>query len=452
MKALKALFANKWVGFSLASILYILWFVVWTESLWMLLGLPIIFDIYITKFIYRYVGQRNEEMCKRSESYRVAYEWINSLIFAVVVATIIHTYIFQLYVIPSSSMEKSLLVGDYLYVSKLSYGPKMPNTPIAFPFVHHTMPFSATKKSFSESVHWDYKRLAGPSKVERGDVVVFNFPAGDTVLLQKQDVTYYDVLRSYQAQFGMEEGRNKLFADFTVIARPVDKRENYVKRCVAIAGDTVKIIGSKLFINGEEETDREGRQFLYSVQTASPLSPKVFDKLNITESFGNGSRYEMPLTLETARELEQLPSVIAMTQYVAQGTNPDIFPNDDINYGWNQDNFGPLWIPKAGVSVDLTLENLPLYSRIIDVYEENDLEVKDGVIYINGEAASNYTFKMDYFWLMGDNRHNSADSRFWGFVPEDHVVGKAEVVFLSLDAKKSFPANIRWDRLFKSVK
>ncbi len=452
MKALKALFANRWVGLSLASILYILWFVVWTQSLWMLLGLPIIFDIYITKFIYRFVGKRNEQMCKRSDTYRVAYEWVNSLIFAVVVATIIHTYVFQLYVIPTSSMEKSLLVGDYLYVSKLSYGPKMPNTPISFPFVHHTMPFSTTNKSFSEAVHWDYKRLAGPSKVERGDVVVFNFPAGDTVLLENQGVTYYDVLRSYQTQFGMEKGREELFSDYTVISRPVDKRENYVKRCVAIAGDTVEIINSQLYINGEPEPDREGRQFIYSVQTTSPLSSRILENLNITEAYGNGSIYQMPLTEESAAELERIPTVISMTQYIAQGANSDVFPNDDINYGWNQDNFGKLWIPKACESVDLTLENLPLYSRVIDVYEENDLEVKDGVIYINGAEATSYTFQMDYFWMMGDNRHNSADSRFWGFVPEDHVVGKAAVVFLSLDANKSFPANIRWDRLFKSVK
>ncbi len=450
MDKIKAFFANRWVGFSLASILYILWFVVWTANLWFILGLVVIYDLYISRFLYRFIGKHNESLCKKSAIYNSVYEWVNSIIFAVVVATLIHTYVFQLYVIPTSSMEKSLLVGDYLYVSKVAYGPKMPNTPIAFPFVHHTMPFSATKKSFSQAVNWPYNRLSGLKQVERGDVVVFNFPAGDTVLLENQAVTYYDVLRSYQAQFGAERGREILFEDFTVVARPVDKRENYVKRCVAVGGDTIKIVDGQLFVNGVAEAQSDGRQFIYNVQTTSPLSAAVLDKLQITESYGNGSMYQMPLSDAKAQIVESLPNVIAVNKYIARGANDDIFPHD-YRLAWNQDNFGELWIPQRGATVELTAENMPMYRRIISLYEGNDLREEDGKIYINGVETSTYTFEMNYYWMMGDNRHNSADSRFWGFVPEDHVVGRAAVVLLSLDAEGTFPSNIRWNRLFKSV-
>ena len=237
MGKIKAFFRNKWVGFTLASLLYTLWFVVWTGNLWMLLGLVVIFDLYISKFFYRYVWSHNVTMCCRSKVYKTVYEWVNAIIFATVVATLVHLFIFQMYVIPTSSMERTLLIGDYLYVSKVAYGPQMPNTPLSFPFVHHTMPFSQTKKSFSECIRWPYHRLKGLRSIERNDVVVFNFPAGDTVLLQRQDATYYDVLREYQRTLGARAGREKLFRDYTVITRPVDKRENYIKRCVAIAGD-----------------------------------------------------------------------------------------------------------------------------------------------------------------------------------------------------------------------
>ncbi len=450
MDKIKAFFANKWVGFALASILYILWFVVWTANLWFILGIAIIYDLYISRLIYKFVGARNKELCEKSPLYNSAYEWVNSIIFAVVVATLIHTYVFQLYVIPTSSMEKSLLVGDYLYVSKVAYGPKMPNTPVSFPFVHHTMPFSATKQSFSEIIKWPYNRLAGIKQVERGDVVVFNFPAGDTVLLENQGVTYYDVLRSYQAQFGDQTGREQLYKDFTVITRPIDKRENYVKRCVAAPGDTIKIINSKLHVNGVAEADSDGRQFIYSIQTTSPLSNAVLESFNITEIYGNGSSYQMPLSDANAEKMRSLNNVIAVTQYIAQGSNPDIFPSDS-RYAWNQDNFGELWIPAKGATIELTVDNLPLYNRIIDQYEGNDLKVEGDTIFINGEVATTYTFAMNYYWMMGDNRHNSADSRFWGFVPEDHIVGRAAIIMLSLDANGSFPTNIRWDRVFKSV-
>ncbi len=453
MDKIKAFFANKWVGFSLATILYILWFVVWSGYVWALLGVVVIYDYYISRYMHRYIAEPNKKLSERSGLYKMISEWVNALIFATVVATLIHTYVFQLYVIPTSSMEKSLLVGDYLYVSKVSYGPKMPNTPLSFPFVHHTMPMSTTKQSFSDAIKWDYKRIGGVKQIQRGDVVVFNFPAGDTVLLENQGVTYYDVLRSYEFQFGEKEGRRRLFNDYTVITRPVDKRENYIKRCVAVAGDTVELKESKLYINGKAEEEPAEKQYVYMVQCASPLSEYTLRKLNITEAMGNGSIYQMPLSSEMADVVRKLPNVLNVTQYIAEGVNQDIFPHAPDLYPWNVDNLGAIWVPKAGVTIALTPENIPMYERVISLYEGNDLRIEDdGRIFINGELSTTYTFEMDYFWMMGDNRHNSADSRFWGFVPEDHIVGKASFVWMSLDKDLSFPQNIRWDRLLKKIK
>ena len=260
MNKIKEILRNKWFGFSVAAILYTLWFVVWTGNLWLLLGLPVIYDLYISKLFYRYVWRHNAELCRKSKTYKTVYEWVNAIIFATVVASLVHIFFFQMYVIPTSSMEKSLLIGDYLYVSKVSYGPQMPNTPIAFPFVHHTMPFSQTKKSFCEAVKWPYHRLKGLKPMRRNDVLVFNFPPGDTLLLQNQNVTYYDVLREFESTFGKEEGRRRLNEQYTVISRPVDKRENYIKRCIALPGDSLEIRDGQAFINGKPQEPVPGIQ------------------------------------------------------------------------------------------------------------------------------------------------------------------------------------------------
>ena len=448
MKRIKNILKNRWVGFTLATMLYVLWFVVWMGNAWFLLGIPVIYDLYISRLFYRYVWSKNERLCEISSLYRNIYEWVNAIVFATVVASLIHIFFFQMYVIPSSSMEKSLLVGDYLYVSKLTYGPKMPNTPISFPFVHHTMPFSQTKKSFSEAIKLPYHRLKGLRQIERNDVVVFNFPAGDTVLLENQVVTYYDVVRDYERQYGKERGRKALNENYTVITRPVDKRENYIKRCVALPGDTLQIIDAQLFVNGEISTEIPFAQQCYTVRTSSPLSSYALQKLGITELSSGGNNYFMPLTAQMIEELEKMPNVVSITPYRAM---EQTFPYSD-KYTWTADNFGPLWIPQKGVTIALTIDNLPLYERIIDVYEENDLKVEGDKIFINGEEATSYTFKMNYYWMMGDNRHNSADSRYWGYVPEDHIVGKASFIWLSLDSEQSFPSNIRWSRLFNKVK
>ncbi len=445
--SVKEFFKNRWTKFSIAAVIYTLLFVVWPGNLWMLLGLPLVYDYYISRFAYRYIGKHNDELRKRYKFYDDIYGWIDAVVWAVVAATMIHLFIFQLYVVPTSSMEKTILIGDYLYVSKLTYGPKVPNTPLSMPFVHNTMPFSTTAKSYSEAIQWDYHRLRGLKPIRRNDVVVFNFPAGDTVLLENQATTYYDVVRYYEALYGKEEGRRRLAQDYTVVARPVDKRENYIKRCVAIPGDTIRIVDTEVYVNGEKQIDIPTRQHIYHVQTTAPLSGYALDKLGVTEYGGSAPYYYMAITEEIAGKLEQMQSVTDVVRHNEKDGSTDVFPNDPA-YAWTQDNMGPLWIPERGTTVTLTAENLPLYRRIIEQYEDNSLEVlPDGTITINGEPATEYTFRMNYYLMMGDNRHNSADSRFWGFVPEDHIVGKA--LFIAFSKGEN---GIRWNRMFKKIR
>ena len=438
-------FKNKWVRFSAASAIYILLCVVWTGNLWMLLGLPLIYDYFISRLVHKHIGLRNKALCERYPLWNTIYGWIDAVVWAVVAATLIHLFVFQLYKVPTSSMEKTILIGDYLYVSKLSYGPQVPNTPLAMPFVYNTMPITGGK-SYSEAIKWDYHRLKGLKPIKRNDVVVFNFPAGDTVLLENQAVTYYDVVRSYEQTYGKREGRRRLNEDYTVIARPVDKRENYIKRCVAIPGDTLCIADGQLYINEGKQLFVPSQQYIYFVQTTAPLTTYTLKKLGITEVSGSAPYYYMAMTAEAAEQLSKLAIVTDIVQYNAKQSSEDVFPNSSA-YSWTQDNFGPLWVPYKGATITLTAENLPIYRRIIEQYEGHTLEVTaDGEILIDGVATTTYTFAMDYYWMMGDNRHNSADSRFWGFVPEDHIVGKASFIAFSKGED-----GIRWNRLFKKI-
>jgi len=444
IKKIKDILANKYFKFGAASFLYLLW-IIWLGSYWLLPGLVIIYDLYVTHKV-NWTFWKKRDGKKKS----AIVEWVDAIIFAVVAATLIRMFFIEAYTIPTSSMEKSLLIGDYLFVSKVSYGPKLPNTPISFPFVHHTLPFCKETKSFVEWVKWPYKRLAGMQKIKRNDVVVFNFPEGDTVILQYQDASYYSMVREY--------GRDYIWKNFDVISRPVDKKENYIKRCVGISGDSILVKHDQLYVNGKKQETIGKVQYTYFIKTnGTPINSVHFEELHISKADQNynaaGGVYRLPLTDEAAEKIKGFNNVISVVK--DENTNPAmmakaIFPHNP-KFPWTEDNFGPICVPKKGVTVQLNLENLPLYQRIIDVYENNDLLVKDGTIYINGKKETSYTFKMDYYFMMGDNRHNSADGRYWGFVPEDHVVGKAVFVWLSLDKEKGFPGNIRWDRMFRAI-
>ncbi len=391
-------------------------------------------------------------------------EWVDAIIFAVIAATIIRMFLVEAYTIPTSSMEKSLLVGDFLFVSKYAYGPKVPNTPLAFPFVHHTMPLTTMTKSYLEWIKLPYYRFAGFGDVQRMDAVVFNYPGGDTVVLERQNEDYYRIVRDAERDFksrykdkyyeGM--GRKAVWQNYHITARPVDKRENYIKRCVAVAGDTLEIRNQQVYIDGKPEENPEEMQYSYQIKTnGMPISDRVLRNLNVSQE--DIRNYKMTgyvhLNEAKAAELRKLRNVelVERNHIPSSSWDPNIFPFDS-RYAWNVDNFGPLYIPEAGATVEINEKTLPLYAKIIGVYEDNELEVKDGKIFINGEQADSYTFKYDYYWMMGDNRHNSADSRFWGFVPEDHIVGKAVFVWLSLDKDNSwFDGKIRWNKLFRTI-
>jgi len=439
---------SQWIQFGIVAGLYFLW-VIWLRNFWWMLGLGVIFDMYITgKVHWAFWKKKNPVDGKQTK----VVEWVDAIIFAVIAATFIRLFFIEAYTIPTSSMEKSMMVGDYLFVSKTAYGPKLPNTPVAFPFVHHTMPFTASTPSFSEIIHNPYKRLAGFGKIKNDDVVVFNFPEGDSVATNMQERSYYEMVRSYGRERVVSDKRS--FGD--IIYRPVDKRENYIKRCIAIPGDSLKIVNGQVFVNGKAEKEIPGIQYKYLINIqGNSLNSSAMEKLDITpeDIEGSGSRMVLSLTSEKYKVLDAMKFITSKERvtWPKEDRDPNIFPSND-QYTWNLDNFGPLWIPKKGVTVQLTTKNLPLYKRIIGVYEENKLEVKNGEIYINGAVAREYTFKMDYFWMMGDNRYNSADSRYWGFVPEDHVVGKASFVWLSLDKNKTFLGKIRWNRFFMGVK
>ena len=439
---------KSWIRFGFWAVLWTAW-VVWHGNYWWLLGLPVIFEFCVSRRLKAWL----EKISGERRGVKTAFGWLDAILFAVIVVTFINVFFFQAFKIPSSSMESSLLTGDYLFVSKTAYGPKMPQTPLSVPFVHNTMPGSSGKESYSTALQYGYKRIKGLGHVQRDDYVVFSFPHGDTVLAKAPAEDYYTHVRMSSREYAI-----KTYGPLKV--RPVDKKDHYVKRCVAVAGDTLSVVDGWVVVNGVAQERYPGIQNTYCVVTdGSAINPVILRDMgfNLGEIWFSQTLPgypALPLTDERLEKIKTLANVVSVEQ------NVDVFPPDYpdsermlfpfVETGWTRDNYGPLWIPAKGESVQLTAENLPLYRRIIEVYEGNTLEVKeDGSIVINGEPAGTYTFKMDYYFMMGDNRHNSLDSRYWGFVPEDHVVGKPRVIWMSSDPNLKFPRNIRWRRLLK---
>ena len=459
------LFSREYLRFWIVSLIYIL-VVIWIGNFWLFIGLAVIYDMYVSEKV-------NWTFWKKRHGKNSAFiEWLDALIFAVIAVTLINIFLFQNYRIPTPSMEKSLLIGDHLFVSKLAYGPRMPNTPIAFPFTQHTMPVT-NGKSWSDLIIWKYKRLKGGGHVRHNDPIVFNFPAGDTVVVDEQVTSYYEIVRrtarelksrdSYSGttlkpdSYYLQNARKEIRDQREIIYRPVDRRDNYVKRCVGLPGDSVAIKGGVLFVNGKEVPDNSTQQTTYVISTnGTTINPKAFERLLISRSdqtMISGSAYLLPLTKSNAETISKFTNVSEVSPVLARAGEwaPHIFPHKET-YRWNEDNFGPLWIPAKGATVRIDTSNLCLYDRIIEVYEGNKLRVDGSTIYINDSPATSYTFKMDYYWMMGDNRHNSADSRYWGFVPEDHVVGKPKFIWLSVDKEGNGLKKVRWNRMFMRVR
>jgi signal peptidase I len=399
-------------------------FVYLIDGEWLYFFPLIVGDVLFWETINWQFWKKKEKKEKKKEKSEIK-SWFNAILFAVVAATILRTFLIEAYTIPTSSMEKSLLIGDFLFVSKVSYGPRVPMTPIAFPLVHHTLPFTKKTPAYLKWIQLNYYRMKGLGDVERNDCVVFNYPADDALHPE----------------------------------RPIDKKENYIKRCVGIPGDVIEIKNTDLYVNGEPQaiSEKMRNQFRYFVKTDGTLfSERTLNKYNIYEGqiLSRNGDYELMLNDESLAAIKRFTYVKKVEKiFIDKGikvNSPElIFPED--NFNWNLDNFGPIKIPQAGTQVEIDTKNIELYRRIIETYENNKLEIIDGEIYINDNLASNYTFKMDYYWMMGDNRHNSLDSRYWGFVPEDHVVGKALFIWMSWDKNKKGINKIRWSRLFNAV-
>ena len=460
------------IKLSIALALYLL-FLIWVKSWLGLIIIPFIIDNYTTKFI-PWGWWKNS----KNKLLRNVMSWVDALVFALVAVYFVNQFFFQNYVIPTTSLEKSLLVGDYLFVSKANYGPRKPNTPLSMPLTQHTLPTGG--KSYIDAIQWDYERVAGFEDIELGDIVVFNYPAGDTATTNPQIIDYYKECYLIGAERypntppmdSLSIERQRAIYDLYYAAgseyieenkhiygeklwRPVDRRENYVKRCVGLPGDVLQIKDKQIYLNGKITKEPENVQFNYWVQLKANIPERLRHELGISKKDINDGNCGkgllcLPLTNAVRDKLASYTNIVASIE-------PFKNPNDytyplNANYKWTADNYGPVWIPKRGESIQLTLENLPIYERPIAVYEGNKLQVKDGKIYINDKESNSYTFKMDYYWMMGDNRHNSADSRYWGFVPEDHIVGKPLFIWLSLDEDRGwFDGKIRWNRLFRSV-
>ena len=462
--------ARQWAKFIVVLVLYLL-FLYWVKSWLGLIVVPFIYDAYISKKI-------KWQWWKEAEGpVRWVMSWVDALVFALVAVYFINLFFFQNYVIPSSSLEKSLLTGDYLFVSKVSYGPRIPQTPLTMPLTQHTLPVFECK-SYIEWPQWDYRRVSGLGEIQQNDIVVFNYPAGDTICNNQPFQTEYyslcyalgrqawpdhpdpdsldveDRIKFFDTIYNL--GRQAIASDFADFGgtswRPVDRRENYVKRCVGLPGQTLQIKNHIVYIDGKANKEPDNVQYTYYVKLRQGIPDELMQELGISmeDLMSLNQRGFMPLTPHAKDVLDARKDLVESIKPVTEASDTDTYPLNG-NLHWTRDNYGPVWIPQKGKSIKLTLDNLPVYERPIKVYEGNQLEVRDGKIYINGKQSQSYTFKMDYYWMMGDNRHNSADSRYWGFVPEDHIVGKPIFIWWSSDPDRGGLGGIRWSRLFRMV-
>jgi signal peptidase I len=473
----------QWTKFIIVLAVYLL-FLFWVKSWLGLIVVPFIYDVYITKKI-RWQWWKDAE-----RPVRFIMSWVDALVFALVAVYFINQFFFQNYVIPSSSLEKSLLTGDYLFVSKVSYGPRIPQTPLTMPLTQHTMPL-VNVKSYIEWPHWDYRRVKGLGNVELNDIVVFNYPAGDTICSEPEygAQDFYQMAYSFGYQIWEQERTDSfninnlnrqqqydLFKDIyakgrryiennpntfgKISSRPTDRRENYVKRCVGLPGQTLQIKNRTIYLDGKPNKEPDQVQYTYKLEFQHGVSTfdlmerydDLLKELNISQEdlASMNTLGVIPLTRNAVQELKKHKEIVKSITLNTDAEVGDLYPLNAVT-GWTRDNYGPVWIPKKGATIDLNMDNIAVYERPIKVYEGNELEVKNGQIYINGKLAKQYTFKMDYYWMMGDNRHNSADSRYWGFVPEDHIVGKPIFVWWSSDPDRHGFNGIRWSRIGKIV-
>lgn len=477
---------TRWIRFAVVSLIFFFW-VVWLNNYWVLLVYPLLFDIYITLYIPWNWWKKSE-----NKTVRTVMSWVDSIVYALILVYFIFAFVGQNYKIPSSSLEKTLLVGDYLWVNKMCYGPRVPQTPLHFPLVQNTFPIINTK-SYFDKPQFAYHRLKGVRNIERNDIVVFNYPAGDTIVFNVQNPDYYTICykigedllaqnplsdKNFLEKGSYEYGQRCLavgreyvklekerFGE--VIYRPVDRRENYVKRAIGLPGDYMKIVDNVFYINGKPLEEPENVQFNYFIRTdGTQITDIVWEEAGVSiadrnyqpqniDYYGKQNLvYAVPLTYSMVKYFEALPYVEEVEPVPAMEVLP-VYPIMK-DYGWTRANYAAnldkgIWIPKKGYSLELNMYNLPIYERAIKNYEGNDLQVRDGKIYINGEETTRYKFKMDYYWMVGDNRDNSADSRYWGFVPEDHIVGTPMFVIISIDGDKGFFSGFRWDRMFKDA-
>ena len=433
----------KYLSFGLSALLWSL-LVIWIELWYLLVFDLVLFDLFVTGKVDWTL--RKYGLPRHLQSF---IEWLAIVLLALGCSFTLKVLFVETYKIPTPSMEETLLAGDFIFVSKLSYGPRLPETPLAIPFYHNKLP--SGKKSYSEKLKMPHKRLKGFSSIERDDIIVFNFPEGDTMVVQYPGQNYYSLVRQY--------GREYILSEFDIITHPVDKRENYIKRCIALPGDTLQITGGEIRVNGKTRPVLPHQKFKYYVTTTgNPLPDPLLDSLKILKTSVTynpvNSLHVLYLAEENVETLKSFPQVRSIKQYsepTLSFQNQEIFPHSN-NYRWTGDNFGPLKVPAKGDTIPLDMLNLPLYQRLIATYEHNNLQLVEGDIHINGVPAESYVVKMNYYFVMGDNRHNSADSRYWGFVPEDHLLGKAVTVWFSIEPEKRIIGGLRKERIFSSIK